>query len=119
MLFSLDFLSCRLCYGVTPSHHSTLAMAATSTTSIKLSDVTRQRLERLAEHSRRSPHWMMREAIEEYLDREEAAEKFRADALAAWEKFQQTGQHVTASEVNDWLGRLAAGEHAEPPKCHR
>jgi predicted transcriptional regulator len=32
------------------------------------------------------PHWHMREAIRQYLDREESREAFRQDALRAWEQ---------------------------------
>lgn len=94
-------------------------MPGTSTTSIKLPDETKGRIQRLAEHRRRSQHWIMREAIEQYLEREEAVERLRADALAAWENYARTGIHATADEVNAWLGKLAAGEAADPPKCHR
>jgi predicted transcriptional regulator len=37
------------------------------------------------EYDERSAHWMMRQAIEQYVDREERRVKFRQDALDAWE----------------------------------
>lgn len=67
---------------------------------------------------RRSSHWLMREAIEQYVDREERREQFRQDALAAWAEYQATGLHVTGEEADAWLARLEAGEDAEPPECH-
>jgi predicted transcriptional regulator len=60
----------------------------------------------------------MREAITEYVDREERRERFRADALKAWAEFEATGLHVTAEEVDDWLARIEAGEDVEPPTPH-
>jgi hypothetical protein len=45
-------------------------------------------------------------------------ESFRRDALDAWGKYQAAGQHLTAAEVDAWLGRLEAGEDAEPPPPH-
>jgi predicted transcriptional regulator len=60
----------------------------------------------------------MREAIEQYVDREERREQFRQDALAAWAEYQATGLHVTGEEADAWLARLEAGEDAEPPECH-
>jgi predicted transcriptional regulator len=93
-------------------------MSDASTTSLKLDAETKARLRRLAEARRRSAHWLMREAIEQYVEREERRETLRQDALAAWAEFQATGRHVTESEADAWLARLEAGEEAEPPLAH-
>jgi predicted transcriptional regulator len=93
-------------------------MAATSTTSVKLDDETKRRIQELAKIRRRSPHWLLREAVEQYVEREERREQFRRSALAAWADYQATGLHVTADEADAWLARLEAGEDAEPPPCH-
>lgn len=87
-------------------------------TSIKLDDELKGRVQYLAEARRRSSHWIMREAITQYVEREERREAFRQDALRAWESYRDTGLHLTAEEADAWLGRLAAGEDAEPPECH-
>ena len=55
------------------------APAPQPTTSLKLDPELRDRLRRLAEARRRTPHWLMREAIAQYVDREEARERLRAD----------------------------------------
>jgi predicted transcriptional regulator len=60
----------------------------------------------------------MREAIEQYVEREERREQLRHDALAAWTEYQATGRHVTADEADAWIARLEAGEDAEPPSPH-
>jgi predicted transcriptional regulator len=93
-------------------------MASSSTTSLKLDVETKERIRRLAAARRRSPHWVMREAIEEYIEREEKREQFRQDALAAWSHYQTTGLHATAEEADAWLAKLEAGKRAAPPKCH-
>ena len=90
-------------------------MPALPTTSLKLDPATKTRLRRLAGARRRSAHWLMREAIGQYLAREEARERFRRDALAAWSAYQATGRHVAADEADDWLARLEAGKKAKPP----
>jgi plasmid stabilization system protein ParE len=41
----------------------------------------------------------MREAIKQYVEREEARESFTAEALASWAAYQETGQHLTGQEV--------------------
>jgi len=94
-------------------------MPTPSTTSLKLDVETKERVRRLAAARRRSPHWLMREAIEEYVEREEKREQFRQDALAAWDHYQTTGLHATAEEADAWLAKLEAGKAAIPPKCRR
>ena len=93
-------------------------MPKPSTTSVKLDIETKERVQRLAASRRRSPHWVMREAIEQYVEREEKREQFRQHALAAWTHYQTTGLHATAGEADAWLVKLEAGKEAAPPKCH-
>jgi predicted transcriptional regulator len=93
-------------------------MPQPSTTSLKLDVGIKDRIQRLASARRRSPHWVMREAIEQYVEREEKRERFRQDALAAWAHYQATGLHATAAEGDAWLAKLEAGKKAPPPKCH-
>lgn len=93
-------------------------MSSSSTTSLKLDVEIKERVQRLASARRRSPHWLMREAIEEYVEREEKREQLRHDALAAWSHYQATGLHVTSEEADAWLAKLEAGKDAAPPRCH-
>ena len=90
----------------------------TATTSLKLDPEMKQRVQRLAAAQRRTAHWIMREAIEEYVERQEKRAQFVRDGLAAWEDFQTTGLHLTEEEVDAWLDKLAAGEDVEAPECH-
>ena len=60
----------------------------------------------------------MREAIAQYVEREEKREAFRRDAIEAWEEYQRTGMHLTFEEADAWLAKLEAGEDAELPNCH-
>jgi predicted transcriptional regulator len=92
-------------------------MSQPSTTSLKLDTETKERVQRLAAARRRSPHWLMREAIGQYVEREEQRERFRQDVLAAWTHYQTTGRHATAKEADAWLAKLEAGKDAAPPKC--
>ena len=84
--------------------------------SIKLDPDTRARIAHLAEARRRTTHWMMREAIQQYVEREEKREAFRRDTLKAWEEFQMTGSHATAEEVDAWL---ASWGYATSEVCPR
>ena len=60
----------------------------------------------------------VREAIAQYVEREEKREAFRQEALAAWAAYQETGLHVTHDEADTWLAQLEAGQDVEPPECH-
>ena len=93
-------------------------MPSTSITSVKLDPDVKARLQKLATNRQRKPHWLLKEAVEQYVDREEKLQAFRDDAREAWEEYQATGLHATAEEVNAWLLRLAEGNDVEPPECH-
>ncbi|WP_443114887.1 CopG family ribbon-helix-helix protein [Herbaspirillum seropedicae] len=85
---------------------------------IKLDDDMKARVRRLAEARQRTSHWLMREAITQYVVREEKREAFRQETLKAWEDFRANGLHVAAGEADAWLAQLEQGNDIEPPACH-
>lgn len=87
--------------------------------SVKLDPDTRARMERLAEARQRTTHWMMREAISQYVEREENREAFRQTALKAWDEFRETGLHATTQEVDAWLASWGAENELPVPVCHK
>jgi predicted transcriptional regulator len=89
-----------------------------ATTSLKLDAELKERVQRIAASRRRSAHWVMLEAVEQFVVREEKREQLRRDVLAAWEEYQATGLHATAEEAETWLAKLEAGEDAQAPECH-
>lgn len=93
-------------------------MPSASTTSLKLDPEMKERIQRLAEARRRTSHWIMREAIDEYVSRQEKREQFRLDTIAAWEHYETTGLHVTDAEMDQWAAKLKKGVKAPPIKCH-
>jgi len=95
-----------------------MTAAAVRPVAIKLDEKTKARLKRLAEARQRTPHWLMREAIIHYVEREEKREAFRQDALKAWETYRSTGLHLTATEADAWLKQLEQGNDVDPPPCH-
>jgi predicted transcriptional regulator len=95
-----------------------MTTAAIRPVAIKIDDDTRARLKRLGDARQRTPHWLMREAIAQYVDREEKREAFRQATLQAWEQYRSTGQHVRADEADAWLAQLEQGQDSEPPACH-
>ena len=90
-----------------------------SATSVKLDDDMKGRVQHLATARKRTSHWIMREAIAQYVEREEKREAFRSETLNAWEAFQDTGLHATAEEVDRWLASWGTDDELPAPECHR
>jgi predicted transcriptional regulator len=95
---------------------NTKPKAPAKTQGIKLDESVRQRLRLLGETRNRSPHWLMRNAIETYLDREEQYEREKQEDAGRWLSYQTTGQAVTHQRAVKWLESLAAGKAAKCPK---
>ena len=93
------------CYSVLPSDKRFL-MA----TSLKIDDTLKGRVQQLASQRRRSPHWIMLEAIQQYVEREEA--------LASWAAFKETGRHLTGQEARTWLDTWGTDDEKAVPDCH-
>jgi len=87
-------------------------------TSVKLDDELKRRIQHLADIRHRSAHWIMREAIRDYIEREEAKESFKQEALTSWTTYQETGRHLTNQEVSEWLKTWGTDKETKIPKCH-
>lgn len=88
-------------------------------TSIKLDDELKGRVQHLADARRRTSHWIMREAIAQYVEREEKRETLNQDTLKAWEEFKATGVHATAEEVDKWLASWGTENELPAPVCRK
>jgi predicted transcriptional regulator len=95
-----------------------MSTAALNPVTVKIEPAIKQRVQRLAEARNRTAHWVMHEAIVQFVEREEKREGIRQDAMAAWDEYQLTGLHVTMNEADTWLAKLEDGQDAEPPASH-
>jgi len=86
--------------------------------SLRLDDELRFRVQRLADQRRQSAHRVLREAIEQYVTREEARESFGLEAEASWAAYQATGRHLTGEEVRAWLESWGTDAETAMPECH-
>lgn len=77
---------------------------------VKLDDETKKRLQALGEIKDRSPHWMMKTAIDEYLNREELFEREKQEDFQRWDRYVLTGEAIDGDVVHKWLGELAEGK---------
>lgn len=89
---------------------------ATITQGVKLEPDVRKRLQTLGKIKKRSPHYLMKEAITLYLEREELYERERAQDAARYERYQLTGEAVSDKVATAWLEDLAQGKVVSCPK---
>lgn len=88
------------------------------TVSIKLDPSDRERIAALAAIKKRAPHYLMKEAIVEYIHREEARQNFIRAAEASFDHYQRTGQHITLDELSTWVDDAQKTPDAPVPPCH-
>ncbi|AKJ26917.1 CopG family ribbon-helix-helix protein [Caldimonas brevitalea] len=86
---------------------------------VKIDDDLKERIQRLAQARARTPHWIMKEAISQYVEREEKHEAFRQAGLKAWEEYRATGQYARPEEVEAWLESWGTEDEQPAPECRK
>ena len=87
-----------------------------TTLGLKVDDDTRKRLKAIADAKDRTPLWIVKTALAEYLEREEQREQERLEDEARWERYVLTGDAVAHEKVQIWLEDLAAGKQSPCPR---
>lgn len=82
---------------------------------IKLALAERERLKQLAERKNRSAHFLAKEAISQYLDREEAADRFKQESIARWEEYRANGKALPNEDVLKWLDSWGTEHEQDTP----
>ena len=90
-----------------------------TTMGVKLDEETRDRLKALAEARRRSAHWLMKEAINQYLEREEDIEQRNREADEAWAEYRKTGQFMSHEAMSAWLDTWGTDKEGPCPDLER
>ena len=85
---------------------------------VKLEASDRQRLATIASAKNRSTHFVMKEAIQMYLAREEAEQEQIQRAVRSLAHYEETGLHVTLEELNTWVKAIAIDPKTPMPICH-
>jgi predicted transcriptional regulator len=78
-------------------------MSKTINTGIKLDETLHARLKALSSAKERTPHWLMKAAIEQHVDREEAYEKEKREDMERWQRYKLTGHAIPNEAVDAWL----------------
>ena len=84
--------------------------------SVKLDDALRQRLVALSESRERSVHWLMKHAIEAYVEHEERSDTLRQETLARWKEVE-VGKTVDNERVVEWLDTWGGDSQKARPGC--
>ena len=87
----------------------------TTTLGIKVDEEIRSRLKTLGEARQRSTHWIMKEAILRYLEREEEIERRNREADEAWKEYKETGQYVSNEDMAAWLDTWGTDKETKCP----
>jgi len=85
---------------------------------VKLDASERDRLAVIAAAKKRTSHYLMKEAIQNYLEQEEAEQRFVAAAQGALSDYKANGQHITLEEFSAWAKEIRSNPQAQMPPCH-
>lgn len=88
----------------------------TVTKVVKLEVGIKERLDRLGESKDRTPHWLMKEAIERYLEKEEYNEQLKQETLTRWHE-AENGKVVSHQAMTNWLDTWGTESERERPPC--
>ncbi len=91
---------------------------ASGTVSVKLAPADLARIASLASIKQRTPHYLMKEAILDYVRREEAQQNFIKAANTSFEHYKETGLHLTLDEFNAWVDEVQSDPGKQITRCH-
>jgi predicted transcriptional regulator len=91
-------------------------MLKTVNTGVKLDAALHERLKALGEVKERTPHWLMRTAITEYVEREERYEREKREDGERWERYQASRNAVSGEAVDQWLASWGSESEMPCPK---
>ena len=90
-----------------------------STTTIRLPDDLRERIEKVAAASGSSAHAFMVDAVARAAEQEEQRLAFEAEAARRFKRMLRTGEYHSPEAVRTYATALARGEKPTPPAPSR
>ena len=97
---------------------ATLEKPRASNVTIKLDSIERDRLRSLSVAKKRTPHYLMKEAIALYLEREENEQAVLSIVDNSAHHYEATGLHITMAEMRLWKDAVKADRTVKLPTCH-
>jgi predicted transcriptional regulator len=90
-----------------------MAQANKIIATVKLEPLTKKKLTHLSKVKSRSTHWLMKKAIDDYVEKEERKEQLREESLARWEA--ESGNVIKHEEVTQWLDSWGTKDEKKRP----
>lgn len=91
----------------------------TYATSVRLDEETKALLNEVATFRDRSPHWIMKKAIEQYLLSESEEMRYLREGIEGLESAQRTGEFSTIEDLKTWADQLGTSEEQQLPHVRR
>lgn len=85
-------------------------------TGVKLPPMLKGRLQKIAELQNRSLHWLMKMAIERYVEQIEQEEALKQETMRRWQEVEQ-GRVVSNQDVVSWLATWGTDHEKRRPIC--
>jgi predicted transcriptional regulator len=92
--------------------------ARTGTVSVKLDIQYKDRLSKLASAQKRTSHYLMKEAIQSYIEEAEIRQNFIRAGEESLADYEATGLYVSHDEYTAWRASLATSNPLPMPVCH-
>jgi predicted transcriptional regulator len=92
--------------------------ARINTVSVKLDTQYRERLAKLAQAQKRTAHYLMKEAIQGYIEEAEVQQNFIRAGEESLADYETTGLHITHDEYKEWRASLRTSNPEPMPLCH-
>lgn len=86
---------------------------------VKLTAKEREGIKTIATLRNRTPHYIMKEAIQLYLKRAEAEKELIQSALDSRDHLHSTGLHITQDEFSAWVKAIQTNPKTPMPECHK
>ena len=90
-----------------------------STTTIRVEDELKQRVNQAAERAGKTTHAFMVDAIAAKVAEDEEAAELERIADKRWSRLQETGETVAWSDAKAWIEARARGEKARKPVARK
>ncbi len=82
--------------------------------SVKIAPPIKKRLQALGKIKQRSTHWLMKEAITNYLKLEEHEEQLKQETIQRWQEMKE-GKFLGNDKITEWLDRWGSDKEEERP----
>lgn len=87
--------------------------------SIRIDEGKKNQLAWIAQKQDRSVHYVLLQAVSEYISKETKRIEFYEAAMQASQHYAETGLHTTQDEVEAWVNSLGTPNELQPPVCHK